>query len=132
MIVYILQTSHICNSSSCLVHTLFLTAPSAPPDMISVSEVYSDSVDLSWSPPPPEYHNGEITGYNVTVTATTSGVTFTIFSAINSTIIRSLTPFTTYTYSVAAVTRGGIGPYSTAGILVTSEAGKLMIMCSYL
>lgn len=96
--------------------------------MISVNEVYSDSVKVSWSPPLPEYQNGEITGYNITVTATNSGTAFTIFTATNSTVVRSLTPFTTYTLSVAAVTNAGIGPYSTASTVVTREAGMLNYM----
>lgn len=46
----------------------------------------------------------------------------------NSTVIRSLAPFTTYSYSVAAVTIAGIGPYSSISTVLTDEAG--MCTCS--
>ena len=81
-----------------------MAAPSAPPDQISIDDINSDSIHLSWRPPSPEYHNGDITGYNVTFAATNSEEVFTTFSATNSTRITSLNPFTTYTISTAAVT----------------------------
>ena len=83
----------------------------------------SDSFTVCWMAPPPQHHNGEITGYNVSVTTTTTGETFTIFSVTNSTTIGSLSPYTTYNYMVAAVTSAGIGPYSTPDTVVTDEAG---------
>ena len=70
-----------------------------------------------------ENHNGELIGYNISVTAVVSGETFTLFSATNATVIDSLTPFTTYSYSVAAVTIAGVGPYSSIGTVLTDEAG---------
>ncbi len=88
-----------------------------------VTEIYSDSIGLSWSTLPPEHHNGEIIGYNITVTAIYSGETFTIFSATNSTIVSSLVPFASYSYSVAAVTIAGVGPYSSVSTVLTGEAG---------
>ena len=108
-----------------LLLIFFLAAPSAPPDTVTVDEIYPDSVELSWSPPPPQNHNGEITGYNTTVTATNSGITFTVFSVANSTVVGSLTPFTTYIYSVAAVTNAGTGPFSSPNTVTTAETGTL-------
>ena len=90
--------------------------------------MYTDSVYLSWRPPSPEYHNGDLTGYNVTFTATNSEEVLTTFSAINSTRITSLYPFTTYTISVAAATSVGIGPYSTAITFMTDEAGRALLL----
>jgi hypothetical protein len=101
----------------------FFAAPSAPPDTVYVTEIYSDSIGLSWSTLPPEHHNGEIIGYNITVTAIYSGETFTIFSETNSTIVSSLVSFTSYSYSVAAVTIAGVGPYSSVSTVLTGEAG---------
>lgn len=101
-----------------------MSAPSAPPDEISIDAVYPESVYLSWRPPLPEFHNGEITGYNLTFTATNPEEILSIFSASNSTEMRSLKPFTTYTTTVAAVTHAGIGPYSTAVTFMTDEAGR--------
>lgn len=106
----------------------FSAAPSAPPDTVYITEIYSDSIGLSWSTLPPEYHNGEIIGYNISLTATYSGETFTVFSVTNSTIISSLVPFTSYSYSVAAVTVAGVGPYSSVSTVLTGEAG----ICAYI
>lgn len=92
---------------------------------MTVDEIYPDSIELSWSPPPPQNQNGEITGYNITVTATNTGVTFTVFSVANSTVVGSLTPFTTYIYSVAAVTNAGTGPFSSPNTVTTGETGTL-------
>lgn len=110
---------------SLLYSVSFSPAPSAPPETLSVDEIYPDSIELSWSPPPPPNHNGEITGYNVTVTATNTGITLTVFSVANSTVIGSLTPFTTYIYSVAAVTNAGTGPFSSPNTVTTAETGTL-------
>ena len=99
------------------------TAPSAPPDSVIIDEIDSNSIYLSWTAPPLEYHNGDINGYNVTITATNGEDHLTTFSATNSTRITSLDPFTTYTVRVAAVTDVGIGPYSTAITFMTDEAG---------
>lgn len=101
----------------------FFAAPSAPPDTVYVTEIYSDSIGLSWSTLPPEHHNGEIIGYNITVTTINTGETFTVFSTANSTIISALVPFTSYSYSVAAVTVAGVGPYSSVSTVLTGEAG---------
>ena len=122
------MTSYITSLNILVIACLFLAAPSAPPGTVYITEVYSDSIGLSWSPPPLEYHNGEIIGYNITVTVVYSGEIFTVFSMANTTVISSLAPFTTYSYSVAAVTIVGIGPYSTVGTILTGEAGMHIIV----
>lgn len=105
------------------IYLLCIVAPSAPPDEISIDAIYFDSVHLSWRAPLREYHNGELIGYNVTFTATNSEEVFDLFSASNSTVIGSLSPFTSYIISIAAVTSAGIGPYSAAVTVMTAEAG---------
>ena len=114
---------------SCLFISL-LAAPGAPPETVNVIEIFPDSFEISWSPLSVQDHNGEITGYNVTVTATNTGESFTVFSETNSTTVKSLTPFTTYTYAVAAATIAGIGPYSIASTVVTGEAGTY-VYCEF-
>ena len=78
---------------------------------------------MSWRAPLREYHNGEIIGYNVTFTATSSGEVLDIFSASNSTVIESLNPFASYIISIAAVTSAGVGPFSATVTVMTAEAG---------
>ena len=100
-------------------------APSSPPLLITADEISSDFFYLSWDPPPQPEQNGEIIGYNVSVTNFNTGALTTIFTLINSTEVASLRPFTTYTYAVAALTTAGIGPFSVLSILTTNEAGTL-------
>ena len=78
---------------------------------------------MSWKPPLAVYHNGEIIGYNVTLITTNLAIEKTIFSAYNSTTIWSLDPYTNYGITVAAITRAGIGPYSTIITFTTDESG---------
>lgn len=101
-----------------------MAAPSAPPEDISVDEIYPESVYLSWRPPLSVYHNGEIIGYNVTLSAVNSGVVSNTLSATNSTAVTSLNPYVTYIVIVAAVTSAGSGPYSIAVTFTTDEAGN--------
>ena len=91
--------------------------------MIIVEEISSSFFYLSWDPPPQPEQNGEIIGYNVTLTDFNSEAQVTIFTPINSTKVVSLRPFTTYLYAVAAITAAGIGPYSVSSIFITDEAG---------
>ena len=88
------------------------------------SDITSESFYLSWSPPPVEDRNGPIIGYVIQVTNAGSGESFTVIPQENSTEIRSLRPFTTYTCVVAAQTSAGIGPYSTTVMIQTDEAGE--------
>ena len=123
MVIILRRTNDNLLTSYTCISTL---APSAPPDLISIDSIYSESIYLSWRPSSPEYHNGDVIGYYVTFTATNSEEVFTTFSAANSTRIMSLDPFITYTISVAAATGVGIGPYSTPVTFVTNEAGRVI------
>ena len=100
------------------------TAPSGPPENISVSAINSTSIDISWEPPARNLQNGYIVEYHVTVAETNTG-SF-VFSVITGTSLHltSLHPYYIYACSVAAVTVG-IGPYSDAIEITTDEAGEL-------
>ena len=100
-----------------------MVAPSAPPDEISVDEIYSDSVYVSWKPPLSVHHNGEIIGYNMTLITTSLATEKAILSVYNSTTIWSLDPYTNYGITVAAITRAGVGPYSAVVTFTTDESG---------
>ena len=100
------------------------TVPDSEPLLLTASDITSESFYLSWNPPPVEDRNGPITGYAIQVTNFGTGESFTVTSQENSTEIRSLRPFTTYTCVVAAQTSAGIGPYSTTVMIQTDEAGE--------
>lgn len=95
--------------------------------MITVNEISSSHFYLSWDPPPQPEQNGEIIGYNVSVTNFNTGAQIAIFTPINSSEISSLRPFMTYLYAVAAITAAGIGPYSVSSTLITDEAGTVQV-----
>ena len=101
-----------------------MAAPSAPPVGVSTDEIYAESVNLSWMPPLSIYQNGDIIGYNVTLTTVSSGIMNTILSASNRITISSLHPYTTYATAVAAITSAGVGPYSTIVTFITDESGS--------
>ena len=61
---------------------------------------------------PPEYHNGIIQGYNVTITELETGIEFHYLSTMSVLTIPSLHPAYSYEWSVAAFTQIGQGPSS--------------------
>jgi len=97
--------------------------PSASPQDVSHTAVTSTSVDLSWSPPPAEHHNGIIRHYTVRVVVDDTGEEFTINSADQQITIRSLHPYYIYNFSVSAVTVSP-GPYSDLHTVQTLPDGK--------
>jgi netrin-G3 ligand len=73
--------------------------PSAPPTMISLTRVTSQSVEFSWFPPPPGTVNGVLRSYQVEFDRTNHTV------PDGTSFQRSgLSPYTNYSFRVAAVT----------------------------
>ncbi len=99
------------------------TAPSAPPEAVSVSATSSDSILLTWAPPDSHHQNGIITGYVINVTTADTGEPFQVYSGTTSLIQGSLHPFTKYTFVVAAQTSVGTGPFSTTLTAQTHQSG---------
>ena len=93
-----------------------------------MSVVTSQSVELSWSAPPPEERNGIITGYVATLIRRDSGSQYQLTSPTTSTTFTTLTPFTSYTVTVAASTAIGLGPQSTQLNFITDEDGMSIHM----
>ena len=90
----------------------FLVAPSAAPQLVTLNDVNSTFISISWIPPPPTQQNGIVRHYEVQVENDASGevhIMETISSSIN---IYSLKPFSLYRCRVAAVTVT-TGPFST-------------------
>ena len=95
---------------------LHFSAPTSPPTNLTVAEFTSDSISLSWNPPPFEEQNGLIRQYFVTITRNDTGMSFQQTSNTTETAIQSLHPFSTYTIAVAAETVD-VGPF-TEGVVV--------------
>ena len=93
-----------------------------------LTAVTSSSVDLSWSPPPTEHHNGIIRQYTVRVVVQDTGEIYSHSTAQLSITVGDLHPYYTYNFSIAAVTVAP-GPYSEPLVVQTlpdSKSAKLL------
>jgi len=99
--------------------------PNASPQNLSHTAVNSTSVDLSWSPPPTEHHNGIIRHYIVRVVVEDTGERFTLSTTYQQIAIGSLHPYYVYNFSVSAVTVAP-GPYSEPHTVQTLPDGKFI------
>ena len=86
--------------------------------------VSSESVQVSWQPPPLEDRNGLISGYLVRVLGINTRDNY-LLPLVNdsSVVVDSLHPFYAYRFSVAAQTVA-IGPFSAAVTQKLPEGGK--------
>ena len=100
--------------------------PTASPQNLRHTAVNSTSVDLSWSPPPTEHHNGIIRQYNVRVVEEDTGEMFTLSTTRQQTTVGSLHPYYVYDFSVSAVTVAP-GPYSETHTVRTLPDGKCVL-----
>ena len=87
------------------------TAPSGKPGELCVHHRTPASAQLSWTPVPKDQQNGIITGYTVQVEGPDSTREIPMMDG-NATLyeVSDLRPYTTYTFSVSAVTKAGTGP----------------------
>ena len=81
---------------------------------------------VSWFPPPVESQNGIIVEYLVRISAQETAEQFQHSAAGNmsSLSIGRLHPYYTYTYSIAAGTGIGTGPFNTFRSIKMPEDGK--------
>ena len=97
--------------------------PSGSPTNFSVAILSSTSVRLSWQPPQAEERNGIIRQYIIRVEPST-GEAYSITTATDSSfVVSSLRPFTSYRFSVAAITIGE-GPHTQQIQVQTNSDGK--------
>ena len=95
--------------------------PSGTPQAVRYTAVTSTSVDLSWSPPPTEHHNGIIRQYSVRVVVQDTGEIFTHSTIQLRITVGGLHPYYTHNFSISAVTVVP-GPYSEPLIVQTLPA----------
>ena len=96
---------------------------------MSVSEVTSSSITVQWGPVDCIHRNGGITGYSVQYGSETVSVSGD--SSGGMYVISDLMPSTAYSIQVAAQTRAGTGPYSTAMYYQTESMMLLFSTCMY-
>ena len=81
------------------------------------------SILLRWDPPLPENRNGPITYYLVDVVVMETQMTFEINTTVTTHHLFQLTPFTTYSFTIAASTEVGLGPFTSPSSVQTPEDG---------
>ena len=108
--------------------------PSGPPEQVTLGDVTSTSIKVTWSPVKVEDRNGIIKGYKVIYRALPNGDNDT--EVVNITIesqdtgktlsLERLNEFTNYSIRVLAFTAIGDGPLSVAEVKQTLEDGKFL------
>jgi hypothetical protein len=94
------------------------------PVNLSAPTINSDSITVSWLQP--EITNGLIIHYLVDVTDGSQLIRETMMSMETEFTATSLSPFTNYTFEVAAVTSAGAG-MSAVLTVTTDQAGKIRL-----
>ena len=99
-------------------------APSSSPQNLTGTSISSDTITLSWSPPPTSDTNGVIREYRINITEVETGRVFLLTSTTTSITVQSLHPYYTYQCTVSTYTVG-VGPYTTIFRIRTPEDGEL-------
>ena len=100
------------------------TVPSEAPQNLNVAEVSTHSVSLAWAAPPLSSQNGAITGYTVWVSKDANSSGYYLRSKEPYTTVANLDDDTTYTFTVAANTIVGSGPFSVYVTTKTKNFGE--------
>lgn len=110
----------------------FRTVPSHPPESIRCAPLTSQSLQISWQPPPTHHTNGLLQGYkiNFEFVADVVGMGNDEMDSRKTTdltiVLSGLRKFTNYSIQVLAFTRMGDGVLSTALYCQTEEDGNLI------
>ena len=105
---------------------LLFTVPTGFPTNISATATSPTSATLAWIAPPFERQNGIIIGYDIIINDMSHGETFYISTNQTYLSIDFLQPFRMYSFSIAALTKVGIGPFSMGETVVnTPQAGRV-------
>lgn len=118
----------ICNSCICNIY-VFCIAPDGYPKNVSVGNISSESVILTWDPPQYSERNGVINRYDINLTDAELETIAQIVTTSAYIEISSLSPFTTYFTFVSASTSAGMGPFGTSLSFTTLEDGELCVQC---
>ena len=104
--------------------------PSEPPQNLQATKVSTNSVTLQWEAPLLPSQNGAIIGYTVQVLKEDNRTSsrYLQLSKEPSLTVNILEDDTTYSFSVAANTSIGVGPYSIHVSVKTKNYGKIAII----
>lgn len=92
------------------------SAPSSHPTDIQAIPVNSTTLTLTWNPPPHHTQNGNIIQYLINISASETRQRFHYMTdGVTTITLQSLHPHYLYSFTVAAATSVGVGPYASAG-----------------
>ena len=94
---------------------------SSAPNLSQSVDITDTTVILNWTEP--AVPNGVVTGYVITVINGVTREEFTVNATDTELEVTGLTPYTNYTFTVAAVNGGGVGNVSNPVTVQTSEGG---------
>lgn len=104
--------------------------PTAPPQDITVDQLSSTRMTLTWNPPPFEHINGLIRYYVMQVTEVETQAIFTVAPNITEITVEDLHPYYTYQCKIAAHTID-LGPFSNTITIQLLEEGELYFIYSH-
>ncbi|XP_038066677.1 angiopoietin-1 receptor-like [Patiria miniata] len=105
-----------------VIVTTASSAPTGPPTSVTPGSQAKRSLAFSWSLPACGSRGGVITGYVYRISTSGAAPMTGQTTAGLSVTIAGLTPYTSYSFQVAARTNDGTGPYSAAVASTTQEA----------
>ena len=102
---------------------IFITAPSGPPSSVRATDFTSNTLTFEWSKPPCGERHGEITSYSYRLLNTMGEVVLQNTTTSTMQSVGNLSPFTNYSFIVAARNDDLFGPYSNELMQATAGAG---------
>ena len=104
---------------------VFFVDPSSPPTDVQVTYVGRREATITWQPPTFEDQNGVIMYYQLLVSQSQFEIPdITVVANTTSHTVTNLEEHVQYTVVVAAATRIGVGPFSSAVNFTTQQDGK--------
>ena len=98
---------------------------SSPLSLSQSVDVTDTTVTLNWTAP--AVPNGVVTSYVITVTNDVTREEFTVNTTDTELEVTGLTPYTNYTFTVAAVNGAGVGNVSNPVTVQTAEGVYLSL-----
>ena len=89
-----------------------------------MQSVNATTLIVSWAPPLINHRNGLILRYNIRVNELDTGTPLQFFSTDLNISVGNLHPHYRYSYTVAAETVQGVGPFSVARTIQMPQAGN--------
>lgn len=120
-------------NDDCMYGFPLASAPSGPPQNVTVTAVSSTSIHVSWMEVNQRDQNGIVTNYVIQYFNLRHSSTANITTASMVVTLSGLHEFEDYAVQVAAQTVAGLGPFSEPRTVLTHPAGTsaALLHCTY-